>query len=513
MPTASDACDANVSLTHVDSEDLDACGLGTVTRTWTATDCAGNSATASQTIAIQDTTDPIISGVEASYTVECPTQAVFSMPTALDACDANVSLTHVDSEDLDACGLGTVTRTWTATDCAGNSATTSQTITIQDTTAPVVTSANNLTVECDGYGNISDLESWLANNGGASATDSCSDVTWTNNFDGFEGICGSIVVEFTATDCAGNFETTSAIFTINSKPITISCPQNYTPSCETDFNAAFAQWIAGFTYSGGCGQLTATDLSGLVLPGAGQTLTVVFQVMDECGSMVERTATFTTPECFDGCTIGYWKNHTNRWCSAYSPSTLYGSVFVNAPSTLASRTLLQVLNLGGGGVNNLGRQSVAALLNACHVDINYPTPYNTTASIINAVNAAFLAGGNTPGNLASQLDALNNTGCPLGGSSATNDSGSVSRLTAGFDAYPVPFENELTVKYNFNYKSDVTIELFDLRGSLLYSLHDKEAFENKEVRLNFNFIRESGQVYLLRITTNQGTEVKKIISK
>jgi hypothetical protein len=43
------------------------------------------------------------------------------MPSAADACDSDVSLTYADSSDLDECGLGTVTRTWTATDCAGNS--------------------------------------------------------------------------------------------------------------------------------------------------------------------------------------------------------------------------------------------------------------------------------------------------------------------------------------------------------------------------------------------------------
>ena len=59
-------------INHMRDSDTDACGLGTVTRTWTATDCAGNSSTDSQTITIEDNTAPVISGVDESFTVECP---------------------------------------------------------------------------------------------------------------------------------------------------------------------------------------------------------------------------------------------------------------------------------------------------------------------------------------------------------------------------------------------------------------------------------------------------------
>nr|WP_229734117.1 T9SS type A sorting domain-containing protein [Flavobacterium orientale] len=667
MPSAADTCDSEVSLTYVDSSDLDECGLGTVTRTWTATDCAGNSSSASQTITIEDTTAPVFSGVGADYTVECSEPIVFSAPIALDDCDSKVTITYADSSDLDECGLGTKTRTWTATDCAGNSSSASQTITIedttapvfvgdlpgnvnvqcdvpeaavitatdncsevevefsevvtpgdcpgkylvtrtwtatdcagnsvshtqkinvedtiaptfvgqlppnsltvecdniptpevltaidncgtatvifyeaiipgdcpgsyiidriwkatdscknftihkqmitvQDTTAPVVTPAANQSVNCDGNGNLDELALWLASNGGASATDSCSDVTWSDSFDGFDGTCGAVTVTFTATDCSGNASSTTATFTINTVGINVSVPANVSPDCDADLDVAFAQWIASFSYDGGCGELTATDLTGFVLPEPGQTITVTFVVTDECGSTETRVVTFTTPECFDGCTIGYWKNHTDRWCATYSTTTLYGSVFVNAPNGLANKTLLQVVNLGGGGVNNLGRQSVAALLNACHADINYPTPYSTVQSIINAVNAAFIAGGNAPGQLASQLDQLNNTGCPLGGSPATK---AKVAAVASFEAYPVPFVDELTIRYEFDYKSDVTIEFFDIRGSLIRTFKDDSSYYKKEVKLDVSFLNESGQVYFIKITTDQASEIKKVIS-
>src|SRR6185503_12067469 len=150
-PTVTDACDPNVVINFTDTPTLDACGLGTVTRTWTAVDCAGNAATpVSQTITIDDTTAPVLSGQGADATIECPATPVFTDPTVSDACDPNVTITSSDISNLDACGLGTVTRTWTALDCAGNAATpVTQTITIEDTTPPVLTGQGpDVTIEC-----------------------------------------------------------------------------------------------------------------------------------------------------------------------------------------------------------------------------------------------------------------------------------------------------------------------------------------------------------------------------
>src|SRR4030095_15870886 len=137
-PIVSDACDPSVTISSSDVTNLDACGLGTVTRTWTAVDCAGNAATpVSQTVTIEDTTPPVLSSQGADITIECPATAAFTDPTVSDACDPNVTISSSDVSNLNACGLGTVTRTWTAIDCAGNAATpVSQTITIEDTTPP-----------------------------------------------------------------------------------------------------------------------------------------------------------------------------------------------------------------------------------------------------------------------------------------------------------------------------------------------------------------------------------------
>ena len=81
-------------------------------------------------------------------------------------------------------GEYTLIRNWTVTDLCGNDTVHEQTITVQDLTNPSLDMmASDSTVECDGMGNMTELNDWLANNGGATASDACSGVTWSNDYD------------------------------------------------------------------------------------------------------------------------------------------------------------------------------------------------------------------------------------------------------------------------------------------------------------------------------------------
>jgi gliding motility-associated-like protein len=77
---------------------------------------------------------------------------VFTQATATDTCNSNVKLTFVDVTKAGSCaGSYSITRTWTATDLSGNTATASQTINVQDTTGPTTTTtfAPSIDVKCD----------------------------------------------------------------------------------------------------------------------------------------------------------------------------------------------------------------------------------------------------------------------------------------------------------------------------------------------------------------------------
>ncbi|UJH89785.1 T9SS type A sorting domain-containing protein [Antarcticibacterium sp. 1MA-6-2] len=235
------------------------------------------------------------------------------------------------------------------------------------------------------------------------------------------------------------------------------------------------------------------------------------------------------PDCqvAEGCTLGYWKNHTDRWCDAYQTCTVYGEVFENAPSALADLTLLEVLNLGGGGINNLGRQSVAALLNTCSSEVEYY--YTNQLELIAYVNSNFSR--RLAGAAGTYLDELNNAGCPLGGTQATsepsegcdpddsdnenngsNGKGNNSVAISGFTAYPVPFKETLNIQYEFDYVSPATIQFFDMRGRLLRSVKELKATRGVITTIEIDYTMRPSQTYIVKVITNREVITKQIVS-
>ena len=124
-----------------------------------------------------------------------------------------------------------------------------------------------------------------------------------------------------------------------------------------------------------------------------------------------------------GCTPGYWKNHTDSWQEA-NPSQLVKNKYADATAHVADWTLLEALKAkGGSGVDGaseiLVRAAVAAWLNASNDNVGYPwrreqTGLDGRPALVPTVNAAFASGDrDTMIDLAAQLDADNNLGCPL----------------------------------------------------------------------------------------------------
>src|SRR5690606_2334200 len=140
-------------------------------RTHTATDECGNQADCIQTILIEDTTAPVLT-CAADVTIECTedtSPANTGSSTATDNCDAavtNISFSDAIIPSTVCPQELTIQRTWTATDSCGNSSTCLQIITVDDSTAPVLTCAADVTIECD-------EDSSPANTGTSTATDNC----------------------------------------------------------------------------------------------------------------------------------------------------------------------------------------------------------------------------------------------------------------------------------------------------------------------------------------------------
>src|SRR5690606_1022754 len=104
-----------------------------VTRHWTFRDVDGNEETSVQMIHIVDTQAPVLSCTDSEVTVNCDAIPGPFKCTATDNCSDDVQVTVSEASTKGDCKSGfTLTRTYTATDDCGNTATAVQTIHVQE---------------------------------------------------------------------------------------------------------------------------------------------------------------------------------------------------------------------------------------------------------------------------------------------------------------------------------------------------------------------------------------------
>ena len=296
--TATDNCDNAVDVIFSQTINSTCSGSGTVTNTWTATDCAGNTATYSQIVTIDDNTAPVLSAYPANLTVACASQVPGNPGiTATDNCGEPIQVSFVQSPLPSCSGSGTVTNTWTATDCAGNTATWVQTVTIDDNTAPVFSATpGNTTVAC---------EDDIPGAQGITATDNCGQpvsVVFSQTGLPLSYPNPSVVTNtWTATDCAGNTVThTQQIAIEDNVPPVAEC-RNITVTLDANGVAEISPSDVDDGSTDNCGivawslsQATFTCDQVGVYP---VVLTVydLFENQSSCNALVNVIASFNCP--------------------------------------------------------------------------------------------------------------------------------------------------------------------------------------------------------------------------
>ena len=81
-----------------------------------------------------------------------------------------------------------------------------------------------------------------------------------------------------------------------------------------------------------------------------------------------------------------------------------------------------------------------------------------------------------------------------------------------FKVYPVPFKDNITIEYNFDFDTDVTIEVYDIRGSLIQEVDNNNYIKNESIKNQIDLSRNKGGMLLVKLTTNKGSVVKKLVS-
>ena len=88
----------------------------------------------------------------------------------------------------------------------------------------------------------------------------------------------------------------------------------------------------------------------------------------------------------------------------------------------------------------------------------------------------------------------------------------IQNEAVGFRIFPVPMKDRVTIKYDFNYLTDIRIDILDSNGMLLFTQADRNNKSQNELTVDLNFAIKSDQIYFVRVTTSKGTTVKTVVS-
>ena len=117
--------------------------VGVYNVTWTASDSAGNTGSVMRVVQVIDTTPPTITlSDDSTVVLEAVADAGYveaAVPQTTDAAAGTVDVVFTTNVEPALSNVGSFWSKWTATDAAGNSRSVSRTITVRDTTPPVIT--------------------------------------------------------------------------------------------------------------------------------------------------------------------------------------------------------------------------------------------------------------------------------------------------------------------------------------------------------------------------------------
>ncbi len=288
--TAMDACGTTWSVTGTSVETAPGSSCNdTITRTWTATDCAGQTTKIQQIITVKNFIPPTMTAgtIASCYSsVMAATNAAVQATKASAFCSGAVNLT-VTTNGLDCPATITVT----ATDGCGNSAHVTYTAAILPMPPTFENPPANATYSC--YSEVPAMQP-------LTAVDACG-TSWAVNGTSMQTAAGSscndiITRTWTATDCAG--QTTTFIQTIKvnntNAPTLAHVPTGGYAGCSAADLPTDATVLNGVTATDFCGKpasVTASYVDSVNNCEGTRTFSIVGT--DTCGNTVTQTVAYT----------------------------------------------------------------------------------------------------------------------------------------------------------------------------------------------------------------------------
>ncbi|TDO95638.1 gliding motility-associated C-terminal domain-containing protein [Flavobacterium sp. 245] len=271
-----------------------------------------------------DSVIPVINPLPVTSTINCPAEPVFAQATASDLNGTISSLTYEDTVTQGNCaGSYTKTRTWIAKDACGNvSLPVSQTIIVQDITAPTWTTqiaSLNRTIECSNQQALTSAQALFPVASDLCDTDVSNIVKVSGQFVASEGCsnAGTYTNTWTVKDACGNTsETFNQVITIQDTTAptwtTQTASLNKTIECSNQQDLTSAQALFPVATDACDTDVSNIEkVSGQFLASEGcsnaGTYTNTWTVKDACGNTSE---TFTQVITIQDTTAPTWTTQT-----------------------------------------------------------------------------------------------------------------------------------------------------------------------------------------------------------
>jgi gliding motility-associated-like protein len=362
-PSFTDNCSATLSSDIPSGTTFE---LGSTPVTFTAIDPSGNTSTCTFNVIVVDNTHPVIAQCPSDITVsandDCQALVNWTPPTAADNCTVVMTSTHTPGALFN---FGVTTVTYAAEDAAGNVTTCSFDVTVEDTTAPVISNCpSDITVAVES--NCETVVTWTA----PTADDNCSVVLTSSHTSGSAFSAGTTTVTYSATDPSGNVTTCSfkVIIVDSDAPVLSNCPSDIELSVNAQCQA-IALWTAPTATDGCTLTLTSTHDSGdlfvlgttavtyTATDNSGNTSTCSFKVIvndtsvpvfSNCPTNIalngdvncQANATWTTPSVVDDCTFTMTSTHASGGSFPIGTTTVtYTAVDESGNSSTCSFTV------------------------------------------------------------------------------------------------------------------------------------------------------------------------------
>jgi len=322
---ATDLCDAAPVVHFTDAASAGPCGHASViTRSWVATNAAGNTASAEQTIHLQDRTPPILTLPGTPIAIECEedtSPASTGFATAVDNCDPAPEVTFSDTTVPGDCPHQfQIVRTWTASDDCANQSSQDQIINVVDTTPPTLTVPANVPIDCTD-------DTSPDHTGFATATDNCDPapvITFSDTTN--PGSCPNLTLitrAWTATDVCGNVKTVNQTITVEDTDApSVDAPGDVTLSADSDTTPAHTGTA---TVNDACdSEPTLTFDDHIATNGNEIVITRTWTGTDTCGNLQNEEQVITVTDVAGGvvtaahASAGYRSPGTNTVATQFS---------------------------------------------------------------------------------------------------------------------------------------------------------------------------------------------------